>query len=195
MSGEVLGFIRVTRTTHMGFDKVYENLYLTPDRMVIAQTSVIRKEVQLLEIITALVAVIGGYFVGTTVLYPLGATIRFEQLQRFGVGLLVAGIFLLIPAGITMAILGATVKKKEKEYSESPLENILKAHTRNYAVPNSEVTEVELKKSAKRTELNIKTSKNYGETKWSIREASKDANEKYENMLRPIFKDRLIVMK
>jgi len=92
-------------------------------------------------------------------------------------------------------------KKKEEQYSKVSLESILKADKNNYAIPNSEITEVELKKSGKGTKLNIKTSQKhgksmYGETKWHVFEGAwKDVGQRYENMLRPIFKDRLIVKK
>ena len=84
-------------------------------------------------------------------------------------------------------------QKKKEEYSKLPLEDILKADKNNYAVPNSEIIAVELKKDWRVISLNIKTSKKYGETKWHIAELWKDAGEKYQNMLRPIFKDKLIV--
>jgi len=91
-------------------------------------------------------------------------------------------------------------KKKAEQYSEVSLESILKADKNNYAILNSEVTEVELKKYGKVAKINIKTTTKhgkamYGETKWQTMEAWKDVGEKYENMLRTIFKDKLIAKK
>ncbi len=76
-----------------------------------------------------------------------------------------------------------------------------RAHACNFAIPNSEVAKVELKS---RMRLNIKTSKK--EHKWyggglsrglvlPEREGKLQYPEDYENILRPIFGDRLIVKK
>jgi hypothetical protein len=91
-------------------------------------------------------------------------------------------------------------KKKGEQYSQLSLEDILKADKSNYAIPTSEVTEVELKKYGKVAKINFKTTTQhgktlYGETKWQTLEPWKDTGEKLENMLRSIFKDRLIVKK
>ncbi len=92
-------------------------------------------------------------------------------------------------------------KKKGEQYSKLSLDDVLKADKNNYAILNSEITEVELKKFGRGTKLNIKTSVKhgssmYGETNWYVAEGGwKEVGEKMENMLRPIFKDRLIVKK
>ena len=86
-------------------------------------------------------------------------------------------------------------KKKAEEYRESSMEDVLKADKNNYAIPDSDITKVELKKYVRGTKLNIKTSKKYGKTKWYAGGAWKDVGEKYENMLRPIFGDKLSVKK
>lgn len=97
-------------------------------------------------------------------------------------------------AGIAGAMQGREAKKKGEQYSKVSLESILKADKNNYAIPHSEITEVELKKDWRSIGLNIKTSKKHGETKWHVFEEKwKDASERYESMLRPVFKDRLIV--
>jgi len=109
-------------------------------------------------------------------------------------------LFGAVGGAIEGAIQYQEAKKKGEQYSQLSLEDILKADKNNYAISNSEITEVELKKFGKGTKLNIKTSTKhgramYGETKWYVEGAWKDIGEKHENMLRPIFKDRLIVKK
>jgi hypothetical protein len=104
-------------------------------------------------------------------------------------------LFGAVGAGIEAGLQHREAKKKGELYSKLSFEDILKADKNNYAIPNSEITEVELKKYGRGTKLNIKTSKKYGKTKWYVGGAWKDVGEKYENMLRPIFKDRLIVKK
>ncbi len=91
-------------------------------------------------------------------------------------------------------------KKKGEQYNQLALEEILKADKNNYAIPISEVTEIELKKFGKVAKINMKTTTAhgkamYGETKWQTLEAWKDTGEKYENMLRTVFKDKLVVKK
>lgn len=91
-------------------------------------------------------------------------------------------------------------RKKGEQYSQLALEDILKADKNNYAIPASEVTEIELKKYGKVAKINMKTTSEhgkamYGETKWQTLEAWKDIGEKFENILRTIFKDKLVVKK
>lgn len=92
-------------------------------------------------------------------------------------------------------------KKKGEQYGKLSLEDVLKADKNNYAIPNGEISEVELKKFGRGTKLNVKTSVKhgkamYGETSWYVAEGGwKEVGEKMENMLRPIFKDKLVVKK
>ncbi len=91
-------------------------------------------------------------------------------------------------------------KKKGERYNQLSLEDVLRADKNSYAIPTSEVTEVELKKYGKVAKINMKTSSQhgksmYGETKWQTLEPWKDTGEKLENMLRTIFRDKLIVKK
>ena len=98
--------------------------------------------------------------------------------------------------GVVGAVLDARkAKKKDEEQRELSLEDILKADKNNFAIPNSDITEVELKRYVRGTKIEIETSKKYGKTKWYADGAWKDVGEKHENMLRPIFGDRLSVKK
>ena len=104
--------------------------------------------------------------------------------------------------GIALDVLEAKKKKNRerheaKEYRELSLEEVLKANKNNYAIPNSDITEVVLKKLWRGVQIQIKTSKKYGKTLWGVDVVGswKDVGEKYENMLRPIFGDRLSVKK
>lgn len=109
-------------------------------------------------------------------------------------------------AGVMFGALGAiydsrATVKKSKEMLDLQLEDVLKAHKDNYAISNSEVTKVELKS---RMRLNIKT--NRKEHKWyggglsrglvlPEKEGKLQYPEDYENTLRPIFGERLLVKK
>jgi hypothetical protein len=84
-------------------------------------------------------------------------------------------------------------EKKSEQYRKSSLEGVTKAHKNNYAIPNSEITAVELSKYFRNTKLNIKTHRHYGKTEWYLGEQWKEVGETNEKMLRPIFKDKLIV--
>jgi len=98
-------------------------------------------------------------------------------------------------------------KKKEKEYLELSPESVLTADKKNFAIPKSEITKVELKKRRFGKELNIATSKKkyewsdkiYEEHKWNVAgliPEKKDAKlEDYEDILRPIFGEKLSVKK
>jgi len=108
-----------------------------------------------------------------------------------GIGMM----FGAVGAAAEAVITARKEKKKEKELREFSLEDILNADKNNYAIPNSDITEVELKKYVRGAKLNIKTSKKYGKAKWYVEGAWKDVGEKYENMLRPIFGDKLSVKK
>jgi len=110
-------------------------------------------------------------------------------------------------SGVMFGAIGAiydsiTTTKKAEKMLELPLEDVLKAHKDNYAIPNSEITRVELKS---RMRLNIITSKD--KHKWYGGGLSRDLilpekkekkvryPEDYGNMLRPIFGDKLSVKK
>jgi hypothetical protein len=149
MNEEVLGSVKVSRITHMGYGSVREILYFTTDRMVVARIS-------------------GGK--GGVLFGAVGGAIEGVQQQK-------------------------EAEKKGEQYNKLSLEDILKADKNNYAVPNSEIIEVELKKDWRAISLNIKTTKKYGETKWHIEGLWNDAGEEYGNMLRPIFAEKLIVKK
>jgi hypothetical protein len=150
MSEEVLFAMKVYRAA-FGWGQIFENVYFTIDRTVVARTS--SKKVGLL----------------------------------FG----------LIGAGIDGALQQREDKKKGELYRKSSLDDIIKDNWNNYAIPNSEITAVELKKYFRNIKFNIKTSKKYSykETKWFTGDTWQEAGEVYEHMLRPIFKDRLIVEK
>lgn len=108
-----------------------------------------------------------------------------------GIGMMFGAVGATAEAVIT----ARKVKKIEKEHHKFSVEDILKADKNNYGIPNSEIEKVELKKFGRGAKLHIKTRKKYGKTKWYARGAWKDVGEKYENMLRPIFGDRLSVKK
>ena len=89
-------------------------------------------------------------------------------------------------------------KKKTEQYSQISLESILKADKNNYAIPNAEIQKIEIKS---RNRFHITTTKEQhkwylspkemGWTTSSIKEDIKNL----ENILRPIFGDRLSVEK
>jgi hypothetical protein len=106
-----------------------------------------------------------------------------------------SGTWTIGVGGVVGVILDAREAKKKEEHRELSLEDILKADKNNYAISNSDITEVELKKLWRGTHIQIKTSKKYGKTKWDVEGSWKDVGEKYDNMLRPIFGDRLSVKK
>jgi len=106
-------------------------------------------------------------------------------------------LFGVIGAGIEAAITARKGKKKEKEYLELSLESVLKADKNNFAIPNSEVTKIELKS---RRRFHITTSKKKHE--WYAgpilpEEKGKKVRypEDYEDILRPVFGDKLSVKK
>jgi hypothetical protein len=150
MSEEILFTMKVYRAA-FGWGQVYENLYFTVDRTVVAKTS--SKKVGLL----------------------------------FG----------LIGAGIDGALQQRAENKKQELYRKSSLDDIIKENWDNYEIPNSEITAVELKKYFRNIKFNIKPSKKYEhkKTKWFTGDTWQEAGETYEHMLRPIFKDKLIVEK
>lgn len=101
-------------------------------------------------------------------------------------------LFGVVGAGIDVALQQHEDEKRGAQYRKSSLDDIIKAHKSNYAIPNSEITAVELSKYFRNTKLVIKTNRKYGETKWYLGETWKEAGETNEKMLRPIFKDKLI---
>ena len=149
MSEKVLGIIRVFRPAFAR--QIYEDLFLTPDRVIVARTS----------------GGIGGMLFGA-------------------VGGAIEGV-----------ISAYREKKKEKGYLELPLEDVLKADKNNFAIPKSEITKVELKKFGRGAKINIITSKK--KHKWYaaglIPEKKGVKLEDYENILRPVFGDKLSVKK
>ena len=173
MGEEVLGAIRVSRPNMsiMGAEwissDINEIVYFTQDRTVVAETYGVFKPV---------------------------ATPEDDGLVDIGAVKVVEG----------------ALQHKVKDpsfpsgYETLTLDIIIKAHKGNYAIPNSEITEVELKKFFRGTKLIIKTREKHrfflgiGKTNWYVdgyEGAWKDVGEKFENMLRPIFKERLVVKK
>lgn len=143
MSEEVLGVIGVMRPAFAR--TIYETLFFTPDRVIVARTS------------GGLGAVFGG-----------------------------------IGAGID-AYRGG---KKAEELGKLSMESVLTADKHNYAVSNSEITKVELRKKWTGIKINIETKDETG--KWTcigIPEKKKVKIEDYENILRPVFGDKLSVKK
>jgi len=98
---------------------------------------------------------------------------------------------------IGIAIQASKGKKREKEYLELSPEDVLKADKKNFALPNSEIREVELKcGGGNLVELKIITSEK--KHKWLVLpfEVKKEQRtEDCENILRPVFGDRLSVKK
>lgn len=96
-------------------------------------------------------------------------------------------------------IQAAQAEKREKEHVKTYLESILKEDKRNYAIPNSEIEKVELKKSWGSYKLHITTRKKKHE--WSIylkdlkNQAKAVILEDCENVLRSAFGDKLSVKK
>jgi hypothetical protein len=88
-------------------------------------------------------------------------------------------------------------KKKEKEYLELPLESVLTADEKNFAIPNSEITKVELRKRWVGVELNIlaREKEHKSLVTGLIPEKKKTKIEDYEKLLRPVFGDKLSVEK
>ena len=160
-------FLGVIPVFRGGLTSVYELLYFTPDGMIVART-------------------------------------------RSSQGVPTGALFGAVGILTEVAIRGIIESKKKKEPQELSVEQILKAHKRNYMIPNSDITRVELKiRGILRNIVGIKvvTSKKYGKTDWQVlgtwkidvgkdKVKWKDACiEKCENMLRPIFGDRLSVVK
>ena len=118
-----------------------------------------------------------------------------------------SGLKGMIP-GVGVAITLKDARKAEKKAEgilELP-EGILKAHKDNYAIPNSEITKVELKKYGKYgAKIHITTSKKkhkwyhlqYGETKEgkTIKLEFREYSSDLENILRQAFGDKLSVKK
>ena len=86
------------------------------------------------------------------------------------------------------------LKKSEKGYLELPLGDVLKADKNNYAISNSEIIKVELKKFGRGSFINITTNKKT--QKWftlGLIPEKKDVKlEDYENILRQAFPDKLV---
>lgn len=89
-------------------------------------------------------------------------------------------------------------KKKTEQYSQISLESILKADKNNYAIPNTDVEKIEIKS---RNRFHITTTKEQHKWYLSPKEAGwttssiKEDIKNLENILRPIFGDRLSVEK
>ena len=155
MSEKVLGIIRLMRysfTRHI----IYEHLFITPDRVIVARAA--------------------------------------------------AGPPWFTPPVIDLAMDFYNIfyksKKAEKGYLELPLEDVLKADKNNYAIPNSEIIKVELKKWGGGSKINITTNKKTH--KWFAAGLISDPEdyenilykfEDYENILQLAFLDKLSVKK
>jgi hypothetical protein len=96
------------------------------------------------------------------------------------------------------------VKMLERERQAKTLDELFDADERNFAIPYSEITKVELEKKWNGTKLDIITNKK--KHKWNVHGIipEKSPNfplhrswklEDYENMLRPVFGDKLSVKK
>jgi len=113
------------------------------------------------------------------------------------------------PVGVAMLVIdvlaGLHTRGKSDELLKADFEEFLKAGKNNLVIPNSEIREVELKNGGKWAKLNIITSKKkyergdkiYVEYEWHVAgliPEKKDVKiEDYENILRPIFGDKLSV--
>jgi hypothetical protein len=105
--------------------------------------------------------------------------------------------------GAISALLGDTwakLEEKREGYLALALEDVLEADERNFAIPNSEIMKFEMKKAGKYgAKIHITTSKK--KHKWLCiaeeeRKQGKEINmEDFENMLRPVFGDKLSVRK
>jgi len=89
-------------------------------------------------------------------------------------------------------------KKKTEQYSQISLESILKADKNNYAIPNADIQKIEIKS---RNRFHITTTKEQHkwylspkEMKWTTSSIHEDIKN-LENVLRPIFGDKLSVEK
>jgi hypothetical protein len=138
----------------------------------------------------------GGYKYKTLFLTPDRVIVARTGKSR----MVIAGtLFGAVGAGIEATVTARKAKKKEKETLELPVEDILRADKNNYFLSNLEIKEIELKKGGwgRLIGLNIITSRK--KHKWGVRGLVPEKKgvklEDYENMLRPIFKDRLIVKK
>ena len=88
-------------------------------------------------------------------------------------------------------------KMRERERQADTLEELLKTNKHNFALRNSEITEIRLKKGWIGIKLEIITSKK--KYKWGIEGLNNQKKglklEDFENMLRPVFEDKLSVKK
>ena len=170
MSEKALAIIGVNRPAFMR--TIMETLVFTPDRVIVARTG---KDLM-----------VGGVIGGA------------------------------VGAGVEAVIKARKKKTKEQEWKERvkiffelPLEDILKADKHNFAIPNSEITKVERKS---RLRFHITTSKKKykwysgvvisdpkmvasGDIPWETDWKDPRLFEDYENVLRPIFGDKLSVKK
>lgn len=88
-------------------------------------------------------------------------------------------------------------KMRERERQANTLEELLKTNKHNFAIRNSEITEIRLKKGWIESKLEIITIKK--KYKWGIEGLNNQKEglklEDFENILRPIFGDKLSVKK
>ena len=165
MSEDILGIIKVDRPRKWSGSSIHEVLIITSHRVL-----AIRKWVE-------------------------------HKGSAIGVSDIFDGLIL----SVLDAIKTAQSKKKmaEREKQAKTLEELLKTHRDNFAIANSEIIEVELKgRSAhkwwgKRGIITIKTKKKkYTWSYGSLIPDKKDVKlEDCENMLRPVFEDKLSVKK
>jgi len=189
MSEKILGIIRVIGTEERKL--VNELLFFTPDRMVVARTNGGR---------TALsVGISYGGTVGAVIGILATLAMRKGIIESFIIGCVCgAG-----GAGFGAAIGAIIDKTRRKEKKEQTPEELLKAEN-NFDMLYSEITKVELKKKwsgGLEIKMELIDEEIEGETYWGkwvatdIPEKKKATIEDYENILRPIFGDKLSVKK
>lgn len=213
MSEKVLGIMRVVR------GNARETLFLTPHRVVVVRDRrgsalavgvrygiIVGAVIDTLVFFTLKVSVIEAFIIGFVIVVVCGA-----------VGGAIGAIIARAQEKeerpleqLSEAVISAHKrKKKEKEYVELPAEDILKADKNNFDIPYSEITKVELSKKLGSIRINmesaparyIKDEEIEGATYWGkwhargIPEKKKAEIEDYEDILRPVFGDKLSVEK
>jgi len=138
------------------------------------------------ERVLGIISVFRRFFGRGTVLEELYLTADMVIVARIG-----GGSLLIWPLATWFR-----VGKKEEKLAELSVEELLKADKNNFAIYNSEIRKVELKKHGLEVEINIIT--NEKKYEWHVRGSPRKKNAKiedYEKILELVFPDKLSVSK